>query len=486
MKLDYETLAEMKKRNAAWRLLLADSAPLILSFLNEVFVVPNVRLISEHNLAEGLEDFLYTIRETQQASLFPRPAIEYLKEWAEPEKEWLRRFYPLHSDEPHYDITPASERAIGWIASLSERSFIGAESRLKVAFDLLQQIVEGAETDPQVRIEELRKRRAEIDREIERIELGYSVPMDDTALKERFMQFSDTASTLLGDFRSVELNFRRLDRDVREKIAVWSDSKGALLSEILNAREAIETSDQGRSFRAFSDFLLLRSRQQEFGEKLSRVLEIGAIQSLEPDERIGRILYSWLEAGDHVLRTISQLSSQLRVFLDNRAWLENRRIAEILRNIESSAVTVKGFRPSGMFIELEGDSVDAELPMERPLFNPSAAVKIVSEGILPGEDASDEVLVFDRDWVDRDLLAGRIALRVKRTGQVSLAGLIEEFPLTKGLDELLTYVSIASALEGVVFDESETERISWHVQGGGTGDPERVRVATIPKIIFTG
>ena len=53
--------------------------------------------------------------------------------------------------------------------------------------------------------------------------------LDDTALKERFQQFTTLARELLADFREVEHNFRGLDRRVRERIALWDGGKGALL-----------------------------------------------------------------------------------------------------------------------------------------------------------------------------------------------------------------------------------------------------------------
>jgi hypothetical protein len=34
--------------------------------------------------------------------------------------------------------------------------------------------------------------------------------------------------------------------------------------------------------------------------------------------------HDWLEAGEHTQRTVAQLSQQLRRFLDDRAFLENR------------------------------------------------------------------------------------------------------------------------------------------------------------------
>jgi hypothetical protein len=42
----------------------------------------------------------------------------------------LRKFYPSGSDEPHFDLTPSTEKAITWLASLIERAFVGTESRL--------------------------------------------------------------------------------------------------------------------------------------------------------------------------------------------------------------------------------------------------------------------------------------------------------------------------------------------------------------------
>jgi len=46
-----------------------------------------------------------------------------------------------------------------WLASLTQRAFVGTESRLMTVFELLGQMVEGSETDPQARIRELQKQR---------------------------------------------------------------------------------------------------------------------------------------------------------------------------------------------------------------------------------------------------------------------------------------------------------------------------------------
>jgi len=211
---------------------------LVASFLHRAFVVPNVRVLAQADLAEALEDELFALRERAGAESFPRSALDYLNDWAATEKGWLRKFYAAGSDEPCFDLTPATEKAMAWLATLSERSFVGTESRLLTLFDLLKQMNEGSQTDPQARLAELHKRRDAIDAEIAGVEAGHMPLLDDTALKERFLQFMALARELLADFREVEHNFRGLDRRVRERIALWEGSKGALLEEIMGERDA--------------------------------------------------------------------------------------------------------------------------------------------------------------------------------------------------------------------------------------------------------
>lgn len=68
---------------------------------------------------------------------------------------------------------------------------------------------------------------------------------------------------------------------------------------------------------------------------LERVLALPAVAALQPDARTRRIHYDWMEAGEYTQRTVAVLSQQLRRFLDDQAWLENRRIMDILHGIEA-------------------------------------------------------------------------------------------------------------------------------------------------------
>jgi hypothetical protein len=58
--------------------------------------------------------------------------------------------------------------------------------------------------------------------------------------------------------------------------------------------------------------------------------------------------YDWLEAGEHTQRTVAQLSQQLRRFFDEQAWLENRRIMDILHGIEAKALALRDDAADGL------------------------------------------------------------------------------------------------------------------------------------------
>ncbi len=486
MTFDFATLDALRTHHPAWRLLSSPHAPLVASFLHRVFVFPNVRLMAAVDLAEALEDDLYAQRQKLGDEAFPKKAMEYLNDWASTEKGWLRKFYRQGSDEPQFDITPATEKAIAWLAALTERSFVGTESRLLTLFELLRQMSEGSESDPAKRIAELHKRRDEINAEIARVVSGDMPLLDDTALKDRFQQFMQLARELLADFREVEHNFRLLDRRVRERIALWEGAKGALLEEIMVDRDAIADSDQGKSFRSFWDFLMSSSRQDELTELLTRVLALPPIAECKPDVRTRRVHYDWLEAGEHTQRTVAQLSQQLRRFLDDQAWLENRRIMDILRRIEAKALALRGESANvaalGNIMSITEPAATIELPMERPLHNPSLKPLIADIELLAGEGDADAASLYAQVVVDSALLARHIRNVLQNHSQITLCELTEIHPLQHGLAELVAYLQLGSESFSAVVDENTQDTIAWEALSC-RGDTVR-KTARLPRVIF--
>jgi len=458
--------------------MLADHAPMILSFLHKTFIQPNLRTISQPELASKLADYLYGLRELAGEDTYPKRADQYLDEWASDEKGWLRKYYPPGDDEAHYDLTPATERVIDWISGFQQRQFVTAESRLMMIFELLRQIIEGTEVDPETRIGELERKKVAIEREIRQIRKGDLPLLDATQVKDRFLQMEASARGLLGDFRQVEQNFRTLDRAVRERVATFEGSKGTLLEEIFSQRDAIASSDQGKSFRAFWDFLMSPARQEELTALLEAAFELDAVRDLAPDRRLRRIHYDWLAAGEVTQRTVARLSEQLRRYLDDQAWLENRRIMQLIRGVEQNALALRAEPPQGTFMELDEAAPDIELVMERPLYSPPFKPRVGQQDVAEGDESLAADALFDQVYADKTLLLARIRQALQTRDQISLADLVSTWPLEQGLAELVAYMSLAADDDAALIDDSRKQTLWWTDEKGAQ------RQATLPLVIF--
>jgi hypothetical protein len=269
---------------------------------------------------------------------------------------------------------------------------------------------------------------------------------------------------------------------VRERITLWEGSKGELLEAIMGERDAITDSDQGRSFRGFWDFLMSSARQAEFSDLLERILALSAVAELAPDARTRRIHYDWLEAGEHTQRTVAQLSQQLRRFLDDKAWLENRRIMEILRGIEGKALAIQQAPPGGDFMAIGDIGATIELPMERPLYRPAVRPRLTDRILdAAGLDVDTDAL-YATVVVNSAELARHIRHTLQRNDQVTLADLCRARPLEHGLAELVTYLDLADRSFSTVIDETVEDHISW--LGPGRSGQEQMKRVSLPRVIF--
>lgn len=282
----------------------------------------------------------------------------------------------------------------------------------------------------------------------------------------------------MADFREVEHNFRQLDLKVRRQIALWDGSKGELLNEIMGERDAITDSDQGKSFRAFWDFLLSQQRQQEFTVLLEYLYSLPAIKQLNLENTYPHIHYDWLEAGEHTQRTIAQLSQQLRHFLDDKAWLENRRIMEIFREIEGKVFELSEEQLKGQVMTVADTKVNIALPMERPLYMPSAKTTLANTQLELGTADIEAESLFNQIVIDKAKLIANARMALQGKSQITLQKIAENYPLEQGLAEIIGYLQLDNTpYFKLVIDESIEEKLTWFID-------DKQREVKLPRIIF--
>ncbi len=471
--MEFEAIEALRDKHPAWRLLRAQTAPLILSFLGAHFVEGNRGATSAGELAAALDDQLHLLNAGDpETPRFPRPPLDYLEDWSSTQSGWLRRFYPAGSDEVHYDATPAFEKAYAWVEGLRARSFVGTESRLHTVVDLLRQLVHGAESDPDVRLAQLHRQREELDRQIREAEAGVVPVLTATAMRDRYQQLATTARELLSDFRQVEENFRGLDRAARERIASWQGSKGELLADLVTSRADINSSDQGHSFQAFYDFLLSEERQDELSALLGQVQSLAPI---EADRRLRTIHHDWSDAAERTQQTVRQISEQLRRFLDDQVWLENRRVLDLVRSIEAAALHCRAAPPDAG-LEVDQPGIPISLPFDRPLYDARPATAVDSM-LGPAEPNDIDVsALFTQTHVDHTRLAANIhAILPPRTSAL-LSDIVRHHPIEQGVAEVIGYLALTDDDLEVTMDDTDETLLDYL---DAEGRPRRAR---LPKV----
>lgn len=476
--MDYYAINALRENHPGWSLLRAQNAPLAVSFFMAAFTGPNQRNIGRQQLIDILDDLLFGLRDAYGEDRFPRPASEYLDEWAAPERAWLRKYYPPGQDEPHYDLTPVAEDVVRWVESLRGRDFVATQSRLTSIFAVLKQLVQQSETDPEVRLAELQRQRDGIDAEMERIRAGNIRVMTGPEALDHFQQLTTLAKDLLADFREVEQNFRKLDRQVREQIATWDGTQGELLESIFSNQQDISSSLQGRTFQGFWDYLMSPQLRTELRELLERATQIEALAEVDNLHAVTNLHQDWLPAVEQTQGTVRQLSQQMRRLLDDKVFLENKRIMQLIRSVESSALTTREKPPSGDFMAIAAPSVDITLPFERPLYEPSRRVMVDDEVVTADDSDVDAGALFSQFHVDKERLKANIDAVLAEAEQATLAEITTAYPLSQGLAEIVTYYQLATESDWASINPEATQQVSWQLPDGS------IREATVEQIIF--
>lgn len=445
--MDYEQLKHTLQTSAPLKLFRSLNAPLILSFLSQQFKVTHRVTITQAELETNLSDYLEFVRELEPES-YPRPAKEYLNQWCE--EQFLRKTFD-QQDEPTFTLTAATEKAIAWLEDLSQPDeFIGTESRFLQIFDLLKELQERSTTDVESRIQQLERDRDRIQQEIDEIRTSGIVPQfSSTQLQERFLLANRVTRQLIADFKDIENNFRELTRKVQTAQFAKDHRKGAIVGRVLDVDQELHESDQGRSFYAFWQFLMSEQKRQELKAMIQIVYQLESLQSLTPEyPLLRRIERHLLAAGEYIVQSNARLAEKLRQMLDERNLQENRRVAELMNEVQGLALQIAPQAPPDLDFWTMTTKPNVQLAFTRPL-HPLE----VTEGVkfdlnftqLNEVDLTQEITeLYTQFYVDEATLMQNITQSLEQISSITLPDLLQLYPITQGLPEIVTYVAIAT------------------------------------------
>ena len=437
--MNFEKALSLYRNDKTLQILRAEHFPLLISFFHLALKEQEKDTYTQSSLAGLLADFLFLL-ERQGTTDYPQQPVDYLQKWAQ--LGYLRRFYGT-GDEPVYELSPATANALRWLDDLNKQQFVGTHSRLLQFFTLLQQIVNKT-AGPYERIQQLQEERKKIDIEIEKITKGNYTKASDTQIKEEYFLAEETARRLLADFRQVEENFRELDTQTRQTIIKSSLSKGVLLDTIFKQTDFLWDTDQGKSFKAFWEFLMSESMQEELERLIEKLNHIPAVKEVKQEQIIDRIKSNLVDAGDKVNRSNDGLIEQLRKYVEQKNISESRHILRSIEAIEYLLMQHKNdIDPQETLMEVDG-LFKPVLLMEKPLFTPPVKIMFEQDAVEDGTADADTSILFEQFYVDIDVLRNNVKTILRSKAQVSLSEVLLHYETTKGIAEVLGYMQIAS------------------------------------------
>ena len=469
----------IRMRNAQW----------VIPFLFKAFKTENILSLPEPALisllAEELRNHSEGIEDLEEARIEfgedeESRARKYLLNWVQ---RRLLQDFPDGDAVTQYQLSAHTEKLFQWLVSLEKRQFVGTESRFRFLFQTLREMVEYTEDDSVKRLEELKNRKAEIDKEIKRIEMGFKPEIYTNAqLRERLEWFTRLSHELLSDFREVEDNFKFIHRHIVEQHTKAEVNKGAIVGYAFEAYDALRKSDQGKSFYAFWDFLVSRAGQEEWRLLTDQLMLLLLERSIESDgDFVQNIKSLLLQQGRNVYESNDKMAEKLSRIITEKEIARHRRLRQQIGSIKELVFQFMDEEAPPCGLRLDSPA-PIRMNMERKLNlterQGTAIVKQPANAKEKIEDFERFGRMLSTSHIDKKVLWQKVEKVLEKKTTATLSEIIEVVGLTGGVGEVVSYFSFLREKASRVQSMQEiTELIPL--------DPERTQFIEVPYLLFS-
>ncbi len=369
---------------------------------------------------------------------------KYLLNWVQ--KRILQDF-PDTEGNTNYQLSAHTEKVFQWMQNLQlGQHHVGTESRFKMLFSSLRDMVENTEDDRERKLQILKDRKAEIDKEIRALEMGVAPQRYNNAqVQERMDLFIKLCYELIGDFREVEDNFKQIHRSIVEQHTRAEQNKGAIVGFAFESYDALRGSNQGKSFYAFWDFLISRSGQEEWRQLTEQLLLLLEDRQLEADTDFLQNIKSFLlEQGRSVYDANDKMAEKLSRIITEKEIARHRRLRQQIGGIKELIFDLMEEEQVTAGLVLD-DPSDIKMVMDRAL---TLEAKKTAGALKQPAPAVEKIADIDRfnrllntSFIDKKQLWKKVEQVLEQKQTATLKEIIEATELKHGLAEVISYYS---------------------------------------------
>ncbi|MDN5806200.1 MAG: DUF3375 domain-containing protein [Brevibacterium sp.] len=466
--------------NATLRMLRADHLPIMAATLGTHLGRPGTRLSTE-DLHESIDSDLEELRDHFDLSM--RTAKAYCDDWRR--SEILVRRPATAARGETYELSAAGFDAIRMLEQLRTPPQTATESRLVSLAQSVRQLAIDTDPDSSRRLASLRAERDRIDAEIARVRRGdpRSIVLDRRRANERVGDILAQAQGLPADFARVRARFEELNQELRISILAAEDSQSQVLDEVFRGVDLIESSDEGRTFSAFSALVRDPEQAAAFDEDIAAILDrdFSATLSAETRRSLRTLMRQMKDGSREVSDILSEFARGLRRYVHSHEFQRDRVMRTLIQDALAAAAPVSQVRKpyDDLGVDLELSSVALASVGEVVLHDPDEfdAGAELGEAEETEIDFAELIAVARESEIDFSELGDNVNRAIQGLNQVSVAEVLDRFPATQGLASVVGLLSLASTYGTV--EPGSRDRLRW------VGVDGIARSATIRRHYFT-
>lgn len=464
--------------NPTMRFLRADLVAVVAALLGAHLGAPGARIPTEE-LHERVDADLDMLRD--HLDLGTKTAKAYCDDWRT--AGFLIRRPAVGSRGETFELSPAAIDALRVLETLREPRSALTESRLVNLAAALHRLA--IETDPDVtrRIGALRAERDRIDAEIAHLESGAGAVLEASRAVERVGDVLQQARGLPGDFARVRARFAELNQELRTSILDADDTQSAVLDDVFRGVDLIESSDEGRTFSAFSSLLRDPEAAAALDADIADILDRDFAQLLPAESRRAlRTLLRDLKNGSREVHgVLTEFARGLRRYVHSQEFHRDRALRSALQDALAAAVPasrqLRPYTDVGLDLELSAaqrSSVGEVVPHDPSDYDTGAALADAEPATL---DFAALAALARETEIDFAELVDNVNDVLADVGPVGIGDVLAAHPATQGVASVVGLLSLATRFGAR--RPGDVDRVRWR----GPDDVERH--AAIDRFVFT-
>lgn len=467
------TYRRLARESATLRLLRADHVAVAAALLSTHLRAPGARLPAD-DLHELLDADLEELRD--HFDLGAKSAKAYCDDWRS--AGFLVRRPAAESRGETYELSPEAIDALRVLDQLDEPPSTVTESRLVGLMAAVHQLAIDTDSDVTRRVEALRAERDRIDAEIARLTGGDVDTLDERRALERVTDVLLQARDLPADFARVRARFEELNHDLRASIVNAEGAQSTVLDDVFRGVDLIESSDEGRTFTAFSALIRDPQRSATFDADVADILDRDFTRGLPPESRRAlRTLVRELKHGSRdVHGVLTEFARGLRRYVHSQEFQRDRAMRRALQEALAAAIPAsRGTRPYrdvGLELELSAmrlTSVGELAPHDPAEYDTGVALLDDEPGTV---DLAVLAALARETEIDYPELARHVNDVLATTASATVGEVLGVHPATQGVASVVGLLSLATR-HGLV--REDCEELAW---SGVDGVDRRARVGT--------